>query len=137
MKGVRLSGVDREFFAGLLNAITMNPFSRERANLMRELGSTEAGNAWSIDTHAYDMAAEVNRRTDRLERGGGRSLDDFAPADRPMMELVFLYQLYHRLIPEFDAFIATQLRDPGARRTVPFAREATLPRRGLCAPSTA
>ena len=133
MSRVRLSVEDRLFFGVLSKAIVMNPFGSERVTLMRELGSSEAGNAWSIDPHAYDLVMDVERRLEQIGRDGGRTLDRFADEDRALMQLIFLYQIYHRIVPEFDTFISTQLRDPNANRSVPFAREtlAAIIRRGL------
>jgi DNA-binding NtrC family response regulator len=120
---LRLRPEAREFFATLSEAIVMNPFSEERRALIARLGVGHADGAWSLEPADYDLVAEVDRRIADLERAGGDSLERFPAEDRPALTLAFLYQIYHREVPQLDAFIEAQLREPDQSLAVPFAAD--------------
>lgn len=133
MKRVPLSAEDREFFAVLSNAIVMNPFSEGRSELLQELGALDPSEAWDLDTGAYGLVTEVNRRIEKLERAGANTLAHFPPEDRSMIERIFLYQIYHSLVPDLDGHIVEELRAPQSKKSVPFAPRAleAMVRRGI------
>ena len=114
----------REFFATLTEAIVMNPFSEKRTAMLGRLVAGRPEEAWSLNPHDYAMVAELDRRIADLDRDGHHRLESFAAEDREILELVFMYQIYHRLVPEFDALIHSQLDEPEASIEVPFAPEA-------------
>ena len=117
----RLSPEDRDFFTPLGRAIFMNPFSEEREALLGRVSSGHMGEATRLDPQAYAFVAEVNRRIDRLDQRGRKTLLQFDDDDSGILQPVFLYQVYHRHVAEFDAVIHTQLQLNDAAAPVPFA----------------
>ena len=95
-----------------------------RGDLLGRLVPDGAAGAWSLDPHDYELVAEVDRRIIELERAGGDRLECYAADDRELIGRVFLYQIYHRLVPEHDALIRSQLNEPGTSIEVPYARDA-------------
>jgi len=129
----RLTSEQRAFFAPLGEAIFLSPFSSERAALLDRASPGHSGEALRLDPSAYRMLAEVDARIAGLEREGRTAIHHFAPQDRPLLEPVLCYQVYHRHVAALDGLIQRQLESPNASVSVPFARSllAQLSARGF------
>ena len=125
----KLSAGDRDFFSRMAEVTYMNPFDPERKRILEQLAGKRGGKHGEV---AFDaILPEMNARIARLERQGLNVLPRFAATDRPLVQALFLYQTYHRYLPDFDRLIEEHLRakDP----PVPFAARliADLTARGL------
>jgi sigma-54 specific flagellar transcriptional regulator A len=129
----RLSAEDRAFFVPLGEAIFMSPFSAERAALIEQASPGHSGEALSLDPRAYRLTAELEQRIVRLERRGWTAIQHFELADRDLVGLIFLYQVYHRYVAALDGIIQAQRLTADVAVTVPFAEEllAQITRRGF------
>ena len=129
----RLSTEDRHFFASLGQVVFMNAFSKEREALLGRVSPGHAGEASVLDPKSYAFVAEVNRRIDRLDQRGWSTLQQFGDQDREIMQVVFLYQVYHRYVADLDAVIHRQVEMMDAATPIPFAERliAELGQRGL------
>ena len=128
----RLTTEDREFFAPLGRVIFMNPFSAEREALLGRVSPGHGGEALHLDPKTYAFVSEVTRRLDRLDARGLATLEQFEERDRDVMQWVYLYQVYHRHVPEIDASIRKQAM-ANSPVAVPFAEKmiAELDHRGF------
>lgn len=116
----RLTAEDRAFFAPLGRVIFMNPFSAEREALLGRVSPGHAGEALHLNPKTYAFVTEVNRRLEQLDKRMRGTLGQFDEPDADVMQWVYLYQVYHRHVPEIDALIHRQLGSH-APAAVPFA----------------
>jgi DNA-binding NtrC family response regulator len=119
----RLSADDRAFFGGVGRAIFMNPFSDEREQLLGRVSPGHGGEATRLDPKFYAFVAEVDQRIAKLDRGGATTIDDFDASDRPFMEPVFLYQVYHDFVGDLDRLVRRQLEMGDVAAPVAFAND--------------
>ncbi|MDQ3032646.1 MAG: sigma 54-interacting transcriptional regulator [Myxococcota bacterium] len=110
---------DRDFLTRIAAAVTANPFGEERAAIDREISSAPA------DVPRAEvlgrMLAVLDQRLGSIA-GGRPDLGRFPPEDRERLELALLFQVFHRIAPDLDLRIETELA--GDRGPVKFAREA-------------
>ncbi len=126
---VALTAGDRDFFARMAQVTYMNPFDPERARIVGQLADRHND---GHDKAALDsVLPEMDARIARLERQGCNALPQFAAEDQPLMRSLFLYQIYHRYVPDLDRVIGEYLRDKDA--PAPFAERliADLAARGF------
>jgi transcriptional regulator with AAA-type ATPase domain len=125
-----LTEADREFFRAVGDVVYGNPFTAQRAELIVRLapGATP-GDMWR------DPDALVRIVEPRLApwRDVNRPLERVSAADRDLIQIAFLYCIYHYTRAKLDAHIERQARQPGPALTMPFADEviADLVRIGL------
>ncbi|OGA19309.1 MAG: Fis family transcriptional regulator [Betaproteobacteria bacterium RIFCSPLOWO2_02_FULL_63_19] len=122
METVRLSGADRGFFAALAEVAFRNPFSAERAQLIKRLAPDAELGDLTKDREA--LARVVMPRIETLLRAGAKAVEGLSTADRALIEPALLYVCYHRHVPAIDALIERQAATGGgAPSVVPFANE--------------
>ena len=113
---------DRKFLDHVGRAVFMNVFSEERETLLRTLSPGYRNEALQLDPTLYSFLEQVNARIERIDAGRPRTLGDFVGVDRDVMRTVFLYQTYHRFVPDLDTLIRTQGEHGGDPVPVPFAK---------------
>src|SRR3954462_8878934 len=102
---------DREFLAGLGHVVFGNPFTPQRAALIRRL-TPQAPIDLSSDREALARVVEPRLRTLSTAR--------IAADERPLLEPALAYVAYHRYVPQLDAHIERQAAQTGAPLPVPF-----------------
>ncbi len=124
-----LAAPEREFFARVAEVTYMNPFAPERMRILARLIGRAAARPGEAAVNA--LLPEMNSRIARLDAHGVATLERFHAEDRPLMRSVFLYQIYHRYLADFDRVTEEQLH--GRNAAVPFAARmiADLAHRGF------
>jgi DNA-binding NtrC family response regulator len=110
-----MPALDRPFLEALGSVVFGNPFSPERATLIRRLVPDAPGDL-SSDREA--LARVVAPKLKAL--AGVRP----SAEERPLVETAFAYVTYHRYVPQLDAHIERQARELGAPLPAPFGEEA-------------
>lgn len=112
---------DQAFFSLVSEAVFANPFSQQRAELNRKMssGSTNA----PLCDMVSEVVREVNRRIGKLDADGLAKIQDFKPVDRCLIEHVFLFDVFHRSIEQFDQLIIDQIASDEKPITVHFAKD--------------
>jgi DNA-binding NtrC family response regulator len=131
-----LDPVDRDFFSLVAQTAFCNPFSPRRA----ELEASLAGHPIEpfSERHLEELVAPVSGRLRKYEAQGMSELSLFRPEDQELMQVVFLFELYHRYCGDFDRLILEQVRLGDRSAPVPFAGEALagMRRRGIASTET-
>jgi DNA-binding NtrC family response regulator len=119
-KPLRLTAEDREFLHLVGKIGFMNPFDRERVDLIRRLVPAPARDRFSSEWRAF--AGVVEARMRRLDPNARLRIDDFSSADRPHIETAFLFLAYYRFVDDLDALIERQ-STTAAPLVAPFAHD--------------
>lgn len=113
----RLDASQREFLASLASVVFGNPFTPERAALIRRLVPAAPGNL------ASDREALARVVAPKLRSFVAAGMDGFGDEDRALLEPAFLYVTYHRFVPQIDAHIERQAVRLGEPLRVDFGDE--------------
>ena len=103
----RLTTADRRFFSRIAAIVFMNPFAPEREACLAELLAEIACREGSAGLPS--ILPELSERIGKLESRGLGTIQRFDAHDRPMMEGVFLYRVYHRFVEHLDRLIERQI----------------------------
>ncbi len=117
-----LSADDREFFQLVSRAAFSNPFSDDRVELDLKIARCSA--SVSDDERVQRVVQAVRERIDRLEAEGRADLGLFAAEDQFMMQSSFLFEVFHRFIPQLDRMILDQVEAGEVTCAAPFAGDA-------------
>jgi sigma-54 dependent transcriptional regulator, flagellar regulatory protein len=120
----KLTPDSKEFFLLVSKAAFVNPFSLQRAELDRKISGRPAGVPWR--EIVPEAVREVASRIKELDANGPVKIQDFNPADRDIIEQVFLFDVFHKFVKHFDKLIAEQINAGAESISVPFAKEALL-----------
>lgn len=117
-----LNPADREFFALVAETAFCNPFGERRPQLdSRIIGRTVASYS---EAHLPDLTRIVSQRIAKLEADGIADVRRYAPAERELMQTVFLFEIYHDCYQEFDQLIVAQVSAGATSLPVKFASAA-------------
>lgn len=126
-----LSSEERNFFRTVYNASFANPFGELREKLDRKI----AGLFPDVPRResAHRCIEEVAIRIKQLEREGRGHVQAFGGRDRKIVQVVFLFDIFHQFRDRFDQLITDQLKAGDTPIPVTFADEAMamLQRRGI------
>ncbi|HYL88087.1 MAG TPA: sigma 54-interacting transcriptional regulator [Burkholderiales bacterium] len=106
---------DRDFLASLANVVFGNPFTAERAAVIRRLAPDAPGDLNS-DREALARAVAPRLRALTAARPGAE--------ERALLEPALAYVAYHRYVPQLDAHIEQQAGKAGAPLAAPVGEEA-------------
>ncbi|HEY5899897.1 MAG TPA: sigma 54-interacting transcriptional regulator [Burkholderiales bacterium] len=116
---ISLKPRDREFLGALSDVVFGNPFTPERADLIRRLAPEAPGD---LGTDREALARVVRQR---LEPFLGRSaMQRMSDEDRRLLEPALLYVTYHRHVPQIDAHIERQVGESGSPLALDFGDAA-------------
>jgi len=134
MKVTNLASVDRVFFSLVSQAVFANPFSRQRVELDRKISGGSVSAAWR--EIVPEAIGEVTGRIEKLDADGAVTIQNFERADRELIEHVFLFDVFHRFIKQFDRLIVEQISSGDESIPVHFAKDclSCLIRRGFSGP---
>ncbi len=118
----RLTTGDRQFFTLVRQSVLANPFSDARKALDLSIAGRQGNDHRPEDV---EMAVqEVRNRVKALEKRKQANIQLFKGKDRALLERTFLYDVFHRYIPQLDGLIADQLAAGEKSLKVPFAPQA-------------
>jgi len=127
----KLTAQDKEFFALVAQAAFANPFSKERVDIDRKISGTTRNAPWR--DIVPEAVREVARRIEKLDMDKPASIRDFEQTDYDLIEHVFLFDVFHKFVKQFDQLIIEQQAAGDEPVKVPFADDALamLTRRGF------
>ena len=113
---------DKQFFSLVSEAAFANPFSEQRAELDRRIsgGSVSAPRRDIVP----EAVREVTRRIERLDADRSVKIQDFKQADCELIEHVFLFDVFHQFVKQFDQLIVDQINTGDEPIPVPFAKDS-------------
>ena len=112
-----LSPEDRRFLTWVSQAVKTNPFTELRAELDLKIAGKDAASGI-----VREMAiGKVSARIEKLERQKRANINAYTGQDRQLVEMTFLFDVFHRFIPQFDGLIADQMTAGQRSLTVKFA----------------
>ena len=114
-----LSVKEREFLGGLADVVFGNPFTQERASVIRRL-APNAPEDLAADREA--LARVVAPKVQPFLRDG--AFARLSAADQQTLEPALLYVVYHRYVPRLDEHIDKQAAAGGAPLAVSFGEDA-------------
>lgn len=122
---------NRAFLKMAAEAAFTNPFSEGREGLDFRIAGVgpEAGRAAAVDM----VIARISAHVKRLDASGKADVRVYSGSERELMRAVFLFDVFHRFMGEFDGFIVRQAGSGDEPCPVPFASSALsmLHRRGF------
>ena len=121
----------KAFFSLVSEAAFANPFSEHRVELDRKISGGSATLPWR--DIVPEAVREVTRQIEKLDADGAVKIQDFKQADHELIEHVFLFDVFHQFVKQFDQLIADQINTDDEPILVPFAKDciALLIKRGF------
>lgn len=116
-----LSAPDRDFLSLLSEAAFANPFGEDRTRIDRTLAG-----APKREEEPAVLARLLSRVRERIAGLPDADVRRYAGAERALVEQAILFDAFHRVAGDFDAFILEQIDAPpkrGKTGVVPFGRE--------------
>lgn len=118
----KLTPAQRDFFGKVRQAAFSNPFGEERLDLDLQIGAVSPGlDRPAITEHAL---AEVTHQLEELDRKGTATLAHFTGRDAELMPTVFLFEIFHLFLDDFDRHILQQVEAGDRPQPVRFAEKA-------------
>lgn len=130
MSKAKLTAAGKNLFKMVSQAAFLNPFSEERA----EIDLRIAASPGLSDPQALEAVIQkVSGAVSRLETAGNADIRMFDKADRDIVETSFLFDIFHRLMDEFDQFIQKQIESGESVCPISFANNvvSVLVKRGF------
>jgi DNA-binding NtrC family response regulator len=115
---------ERRFLTWVSQAVKTNPFTELREALDLKIAGCDAVSHPPNGTPAIvrDMAiGKVSDRIEIFERQKRASINHYAGQDRELVATAFLFDVFHRFIPQFDGLIAEQITAGPRSLPVKFA----------------
>lgn len=118
----RLNSSQRDFFSKVGRAAFSNPFSDERLKLDLQISAADS----NLDRfEIFDRAiTETNCHLLDLDKGSDAKFSQFSGKDAELMHTVYLFEIYHLHIKDFDAHILRQIDSGDRPHPVQFASQA-------------
>src|SRR5258708_4023276 len=102
--GTVLNAKEREFWRLIAEAAFSNPFSEQRLELDLKIAGAFDGEPERVAR----LKTAICEQADHLENRDGAHLRRYAGAEREVMRIGFLFEVFHRFCHEFDQLIADQ-----------------------------
>jgi len=116
----RLEAADRDFFAKVSEAAFANPFGKDRTDLDLKIAGRQSADKNDLLDEVLHKVAE---RVRKLESGGLADIRVYEGNDRQLAEIIFLFDIYHRCLDDFDALILEQTKAGDSPCRVSFAED--------------
>jgi DNA-binding NtrC family response regulator len=131
-----LNADERRYLTWVSQAVRTNPFTALRAQLDLKIAGKDASAGTSLQTENVvldEAIGKVSARIEKLDRQQRANLDDYSGKDRELIQMIFLFDVFHRFIPQFDGLIADQMAAGQRSLPVKFADQVLdlLLRRGF------
>jgi len=130
MERIEITSADRAFYTVVSEASFANPFGQRRQDLDQEiLGLAKPGKALVIQK----VIERVRKKLAALDQGKTKCLQAFSDQDQAILGNVFLFDIFHSCIDDFDALIDDQATQGSGSVEVTFADQVIrqLMQRGL------
>jgi transcriptional regulator with AAA-type ATPase domain len=102
---IRLEASDRGFFRKVSQAAFANPFGKDRTELdLKIAGRLQGDQNGLLD----EVLGKVAARVRTLDSEGLADVRIYEGNDRELVQTIFLFDLYHRYLDEFDRLISQQ-----------------------------
>jgi len=121
MAKIRLSATDQTFFGLVSEAAFANPFGGRRIELDREILGGRKGGTWP--EIVSDVSRHVRDRISVFDQNGPVRVQDFDEGSGRIIEAVFLFDIFHSYVQQFDELIDQQIRAGSDPADVTFAQE--------------
>jgi hypothetical protein len=113
MGKLALTEQDRNLFGLVVEATSANPFGPQRAQIDRRIAGVLSHTEWEM---VVPQAVRiVSERLALVEKKGGKRYQDFEDGDRLVLMHTFLFDVFHRYVQPFDAFIVQQEQKGNSR----------------------
>ena len=119
----RLTHDEREFIDTVASIIFSNPFTANRAAIEAILNQPIEPTTRSADHQFWELLPEVEACLSRLSARSIVKLQSVHVSDRERLRQVFLFKVYDRYLPQFDALIRAQSRHGAEPLAAEFGRE--------------
>jgi transcriptional regulator with PAS, ATPase and Fis domain len=131
MKKPKISSEERAIINTIAHATFVNPFTRQREELDRQIADTADG--LLREEVISEVMKKVGELIHVLDNRGVDTIQSFSHEDQLHSTYMYLFDVYHHFRHEFDALIEKQVNTEGESCKVPFADEALdmLVRRGI------
>lgn len=106
----------------VLQAAFSNPFSDARLSL--DLQISEADHNLTRPDITNRVIAEVNQQLLMVEKSGATKASHFTGSDAELMHTVYLFEIYHQFLDDFDRHILQQIQVGDRPHPVQFAQKA-------------
>jgi hypothetical protein len=119
-----LSAEERRYLTWVSQAVRTNPFAELRTELDLKIAGEDipAGAAPQADAGVRDRAiGRVSERIEKFERQKRADINAYSDRDRDLVQTTFLFDIFHRFIPQFDSLIADQIAAGERSLPVKFA----------------
>lgn len=122
MKTSKLDPEELNFFQTVYNAAFANPFSELRKKLDQKIAGLfpSVSRRQSID----QCIKEVDQRIKDLDRQGRGNVNSYHGRQRHIIQIVFLFDIFHKFRADFDQLIKDQIQAEDTPVKVPFAEDA-------------
>jgi DNA-binding NtrC family response regulator len=117
-KRSHLGTSDREFFRKVSEAAFANPFGKDRTELDLKIAGRPQGYQSSL---LDEVLQKVAARVSALESEGLADIRMYEGNDLELAEVIFLFDIYHRCVDDFDGLIREQTRTGDSPCRVTFA----------------
>lgn len=118
----KLNSSQKDFFIKVAHAAFSNPFSEDRLKLDLQISAADSNlDRLEITDRAIE---EVNRQLLGLDKGGYTKFSQFAGKNAELMHTVYLFEIYHLHMKDFDKHILQQVAAGDKPQPVRFASQA-------------
>jgi transcriptional regulator with AAA-type ATPase domain len=114
----RLGTADRDFFGRVSEAAFANPFGKDRTDLDLKIVGRPTGDK---DSLLEEVLQKVAARVRILESEGLADIRIYEGNDLELVQIIFLFDIYHRYLDEFDGLILEQTKAGDSPWPVSFA----------------
>ena len=120
---IALNPEEKIFFLILKETAFINPFSQKRQELDRKIAGIKNLSGEQL------LRKMISTVIDRMKQIETEERDDFrlyTGEDREMMRIALLFDIYHRFVDDFEAFIKEQIKIGDTPCPVPFSNEVLM-----------
>jgi len=125
---------NKQFFSLVSEAAFANPFSEQRARLDRKISGNATSRPWR--DIVPEAVREVTKRIEKFDADRSVKIQDFRQSDSELIRHVFLFDVFHQFVKQFDRLIVEQVNAGDEPLTVGFAKDvlSLLIKRGFSQP---
>jgi len=119
-----LNADERRYLTWVSQAVRTNPFTESRAELDARIAGEYGPDRSLRDTDGAvrDRAiGKVSAWIENLDRRNRADINAYTGQDRELVQTAFLFDIFHRFIPEFDGLISDQMAAGDRSLPVKFA----------------
>lgn len=126
-----LTSETRAFFSLVSEAAFANPFSQHRVELDKKISGGSATRPWR--DIVPEAVSQVAKQIEKLDADRPAKIQDFKQADRELIEHVFLFDVFHQFVKQFDQLIVEQINAGDEPIAIGFAKDvfSLLTKRGF------